>query len=112
MKSDLISQIKIALSGNLALEVNNFEFSTIAKQDLHNAKYIATKMCEEYGMGERLIANEEDILNLLETLMNEQREFIDSHKKTIDVVAHILMEHEEISKEEIKHILESSIYVN
>ncbi len=66
-KDNLIAEIKIALSGNLALEVHNIGIATIAQHDIERAKLIAKKMCEDYGMGERLLTDYEDILEILES---------------------------------------------
>lgn len=104
-KSELISHIKIALSGNLALEVNGLESSTIALQDLNTAKYIAHKMCLEYGMAQRLIANEDDVIEILENAINEHKEFMESNKNNIQQLASILLEREKLHKDEIHQIL-------
>lgn len=104
-KGDLISQIKIALSGNLSLEVNGFGASSIAKNDLDKAKDIAKKMCEEYGMGDKILADYEDILDILENAKIEHKEFILSNKDYIKIIANKLIEQEKVTKDDIQKIL-------
>ncbi len=70
-RDNLIAEIKIALSGNLALEVHNIGIATIAQHDIERAKLIAKKMCEDYGMGERLLTDYEDILEILESTFGD-----------------------------------------
>ncbi|TLD99482.1 AAA family ATPase [Helicobacter trogontum] len=106
-RDNLIAEIKIALSGNLALEVHNIGISTIAQHDVEKAKFIAKKMCEDYGMGERLLTDYEDILEILETTKQEHKEFIIANKHSIERIATTLIEHEKITKEDIQKILES-----
>lgn len=105
LKSDLISQIKVALSGYIALEVNGLESSSIARADLESAKHIARKMCREFGMASRLITNEEDELEILESTLNDHRDFIISNRENIAKIAQILVNEEKISKEKIALIL-------
>ncbi len=105
-ESELISEIKIALSGNLSLEVHGFGASTLAKHDIERAKDIARKMCEEYGMGERLITDYDDVLEILEKAKTEHKEFILSNKNYIETIAQRLMEQEKVSKGDIQKILE------
>lgn len=106
-RDNLIAEIKIALSGNLALEVHNIGIATIAQHDIERAKLIAKKMCEDYGMGERLLTDYEDILEILESTKQEHKEFIIANKHYIERIATTLIEHEKITKEDIQKILDS-----
>ena len=108
-KTKLISLIKIFLSGNIGLGLHGLEESSIAKRDFLNAKYIATTMCNEYGMGERLISDNRDILAILEDARVAQREFLESNKDNISKLADLLMQKEEINKDDIRGVLEEGV---
>lgn len=107
-KSELINKIKISLSGILALEINDLEISTIAKNDINNAKVIAHQMCEIYGMGERIITDTRDVLELIESTKAEHRDFIVTNKLVISNIANKLIEMEKLNKEEIETIVNHS----
>lgn len=100
-RSELLNRIKISLSGNLALELNNLEPLTIAKNDIKIAKDIAKEMCEIYGMGSRILTTDGDILFLIEDAVSEHRDFIYSNKNNIIKIANALIEREKLSREDI-----------
>lgn len=68
------------------------------------------KMCEDYGMGERLLTDYEDILEILESTKQEHKEFIIANKHYIERIATTLIEHEKITKEDIQKILDSRYF--
>ncbi|RDU62230.1 AAA family ATPase [Helicobacter sp. MIT 14-3879] len=105
LKSELITQIKIALSGNIALEIEGLESASLAKNDLALAKKIAATMCKDYGMGSTLIGTQEDVAEILAQAQSEHRDFIQSHKQYIFIIANALLEKEKLDKEDMRQIL-------
>lgn len=107
-KDNLIAQIKIALSGSIALEVHGIGMATIAQHDIERAKTIANKMCVDYGMGKHIITDYEDVLEIIESTKQEHKEFIMANKHYISQISGALIEQEKITKEHIKEILEQN----
>lgn len=107
-KDNLLTQIKIALSGSIALEVHEIGMATIAKYDIEKAKNIAKKMCMEYGMGTHIISDCDDIFEILESTKTKHKEFIMANKDNISKIATTLIEQEKITKEDIKEILSTT----
>lgn len=107
-RDSLIAQIKIALSGSIALEVHGIGMATIAQHDMDKAKNIAIKMCVDYGMGKHILSDYEDVLDILEATQQEHKEFIMANKHYITQIAIALIEQEKITKEGIQAILEST----
>lgn len=108
-KSEMNNKIKVYLSGTIALELMFNEKYTHAQEDIKKARKIAKDMCEEYGMGARLIAYEDDILEILSCAYKEQRYFLENSKNTIELLAQSLLEKEKLSKEVIKEIMQNAL---
>lgn len=106
-KSELMGKIKVALAGNIALKLMHNQSFSNAKEDIAHAKAIATQMCEEYGMAERLMSDNSDVAKILDTAEREMQDFISNAKPIITSIANALLEKERLSKEEIKAIFES-----
>ncbi|TLE01284.1 AAA family ATPase [Helicobacter japonicus] len=106
-KQELMSKIKVALSGNIAVECIYKQTFSNAKEDILSAKEIATQMCEQYGMGERLLSDSSDIAHILEQAQKEMREFIINSKAVLLQISRALQERERLSKDEIQEIYES-----
>lgn len=105
-KQDLNNQIKVALSGNVALElIYNQSFSN-AKDDIQYAKDIATQMCEDYGMGSKILSDSGDVIRILEDAREDVKDFVISSKALLLEIAKILSVNERLSKEEIKSLYE------
>ena len=105
-KQELMSKIKVALSGNIAVECIYKQTFSNAKEDILSAKEIATQMCEQYGMGERLLSDSSDIAHILEQAQKEMREFIINSKAVLLQISRALQERERLSKDEIQEIYE------
>lgn len=108
-KSEMNNKIKVYLSGMIALELLFNEKYTHAQEDVKKARKIAKDMCEEYGMGMRLIAYENDILEILSCAYQEQKHFLENSKNTIELLAKNLLEKEKLSKETIKKIIQNAL---
>ena len=106
-KQELMSKIKVALSGNIAVECIYKQTFSNAKEDILSAKEIATQMCEQYGMGERLLSDSSDIAHILEQAQKEMREFIINSKAVLLQISRALQERERLSKDELQEIYES-----
>ncbi|WP_200764083.1 AAA family ATPase [Nitrosophilus alvini] len=103
-KHEFIAKIKLFLSGHAAMQViYNEEFSNSA-QDLARAKILAEDMATRYGMGKKLIGDVTDVSFIMESTLEEVKEFISSQIRYIEKIKEHLLENESISKEEIKKI--------
>lgn len=108
-KTDLLNRIKIALSGNVVLEMNVGEVFTNCKDDIQSAKEIAREMCESYAMGEKIIVSIEDILEILDSVQDELKIFFTSSKTALIRAQKHLLEHEKITKDELGEIFKASM---
>ncbi|WP_095229878.1 AAA family ATPase [Helicobacter sp. 13S00401-1] len=104
-KSDILNKIKIALSGNLGLEVYNLEPLIAAKDDLSLAKNLAKQMCEVYGMASRLLTDNNDMLEILNSALETHKDFIYANKDHIASIASELLEKEKLTKADIAKIV-------
>lgn len=108
-KQELMSKIKVAMSGNIATKLIYQQSFSNAKDDVAKAKEIATQMCAEYGMAERLLGDMSDVAYILDTAQKEMQEFLTNAKPLLEKVAKELLSKERLSKEEIKTIYEASL---
>lgn len=108
-KTDLLNRIKIALSGNVVLEMNVGEVFTNCKDDIQIAKEIAREMCESYAMGEKIIVSIEDILEILDSVQDELKIFFTSSKTALLQAQKHLLENEKITKDELGEIFKASM---
>lgn len=106
-KQELMSKIKVALSGNIAVEMIYQQTFSNAKDDILHAKEIATQMCEQYGMAQRLLSDSSDVAYILDEAKKEMQDFITNSKPTLLKIAQSLLTRERLNKEEIKEIFES-----
>ena len=108
-KQELMSKIKVALAGNIATKLIYQQSFSNAKDDVARAKEIATQMCAEYGMAERLLGDVSDVAYILDMAQKEMSEFLTNAKPLLEKVAKELLVKERLSKEEIKAIYEASL---
>lgn len=108
-KQELMSKIKVAMAGNIATKLIYQQSFSNAKDDVARAKEIATQMCAEYGMAERLLGDVSDVAYILDTAQKEMSEFLTNAKPLLEKVARELLSKERLSKEEIKAIYEASL---
>ena len=107
-KTDLLNRIKVALSGNVVLEMNVGEVYTNCKDDIQIAKTIAHEMCESYAMGEQMLVSAEDILEILNAVRDELKIFFTSSKTALLEAQKLLLENEKITKDELGAIFKKS----
>ncbi len=105
-KTQMQSKIKVYLAGMVATELAYNEKYTNATEDLNRALEIAKEMVEIYGMGEKILPNENDVLIILETAQKELERFLEGMKSILDKVSDTLYTHESISRNELKAIID------
>lgn len=110
-KTDLINRIKIALSGNVVLEMNIGETYTNCIDDIRIAKEIAKEMSENYAMSERIVTDFSDIEKILEQVKDELKVFFTSAKNALREVQEILLKNEKITKEELRDIFKREMFI-
>ena len=107
-KQELMAKIKVALSGNIAVQCIYQQTFSNAKDDIAKAKEIATQMCEQYGMSGRLLSDSSDVAAILDEAQTEMQVFITNSKAVLLKISQALQDRERLSKEEIKAIYESA----
>ena len=103
-KSEIEAKIQVYLSGIICVEDIFKEKFSNATNDIQKAKELANKMINEYGMGDRIIATEMEVSQVLETAIQSAKLLYTSQKEVILKVQEKLLEQEIITKEEIKEI--------
>lgn len=106
-KQELMSKIKVSLSGNIAMQCIYQQTFSNAKDDIQKAKEIATQMCEQYGMGDKILSDSSDVISILEEAQSQMQDFIMNSKSVILRISRVLQDRERLSKDEIKQIYES-----
>jgi ATP-dependent metalloprotease FtsH len=105
-KSDIISKIRIQLSGMASLDVYRGEKYTISKDDIDIAKNLALDMVEKFGMGKSgILSQRDDATKILDEIYNELKNNISASKQFIDEIATILLDNESIKYSEIEKII-------
>ena len=105
-KTQMLSKIKVYLAGMVATKLAYNEKFTNATEDLSRATAIAKEMVEVYGMGEKLIPYESDILLILENAHKELEHFLEGMNTVLEKVSHELYTIESISKVRLKAIID------
>ena len=105
-KTQMLSKLKVYLAGMVATELTYNEKYTNATEDLNRALEIAKEMVEIYGMGEKLLPNDNDVLLILETAQKELKRFLEGMHSILDKVSDTLYAHESISRNELKAIID------
>ncbi len=105
-KTQMLSKIKVYLAGMVATKLAYNEKFTNATEDLSRATAIAKEMVEVYGMGEKLIPYESDILFILENAHKELEHFLEGMNTVLAKVSDELYTVESISKVRLKAIID------
>ncbi len=104
-KSEMVSKIKVYLSGTVATDIfyqDRFSNSVI---DLQKAKDLANLMVEKYAMGNTIYPNKIDMSNILEDAKSEVKKFLEGYEKVLVKIRDHILENEIITKEELKKII-------
>jgi len=105
-KTQMLSKIKVYLAGMVATKIAYNEKFTNATEDLSRATAIAKEMVEVYGMGEKLIPYESDILFILENAQSELEHFLEGMNTVLAKISDELYTVESISKVRLKAIID------
>lgn len=105
-KQELTNMIKVALAGNVAMEMIYAQSFSNASDDIQKAKGIALQMCEQYGMAQRILGDMSDVQVILDEARAEIEDFLMRSKPMLHNVAQALLAQERLSKEEIKSLCE------
>ncbi|AOO65421.1 AAA family ATPase [Sulfurospirillum halorespirans] len=105
-KTQMLSKIKVYLAGMVATKLAYNEKFTNATEDLERATTIAKEMVEVYGMGEKLIPYDNDVLIILENAQKELEHFLEGMNAILEKISHELYTVESISKVRLKAIID------
>lgn len=109
-KTDLLNRIKVALSGNVFLEMKVGETYTNAKDDIRIAKELASEMCETYAMGDRIIVDASDVLAILDNIKEDLKIFFKSASSAIFLVQKELLQNEKITRAKLGEIFSKEMF--
>lgn len=105
-KTQMLSKIKVYLSGSAATKLKYNEKFSNATEDLSRAIEIAKEMVETYGMGEKIVPQEGDVVFILENAHKEVESFLEGMNTALEKIAYELFEKESISKIRLKEIMD------
>lgn len=105
-KTQMLSKIKVYLSGSAATKLKYNEKFSNATEDLSRAIEIAKEMVEVYGMGEKIVPQENDVVFILENAHKEIESFLEGMNAALEKIAYELFEKESISKIRLKEIMD------
>ena len=105
-KTQMLSKIKVYLSGSVATKLKYNEKFSNATEDLSRAIEIAKEMVETYGMGEKIVPQEGDVVFILENAHKEIESFLEGMNTALEKIAYELFEKESISKIRLKEIMD------
>jgi len=104
-KSQLLSRIKVYLSGSIATQIHYNEQFTNASSDIAQAKEIVRKVIYEYAMSDNFIVTHQQEEELLRESVSEVTALIKTLEKALNEVSQFLLAHENITPEECRVIL-------
>ncbi len=104
-KTQMLSKMKVYLSGFVALKLFYNEVYTNSTDDLTKAKQVAEDMINRYGMGDRVIPSIDDRAALIDSVLVEVEKFLENMKEPIKIVEEILIKKESITKEELQRVV-------
>jgi len=104
-KSRLLSQVKVYLAGSIATKIRYKEQYTNASGDLHKAKELIHKIIYQYSMGDNLIPNANEEIELLNEAINETTTLLNTLETAMNETARHLLSYEHISVDECRDIL-------
>ncbi len=105
-KNDYLAKIKALMAGYVAQKMVYEEIFSNSAEDLKRAKVLAEEMVLHLGMGDRLMADMQDVAQILESVQGELKEFFKSHQKLLQAITHHILTHESITKADIKRIVD------
>ena len=104
-KSQMLSRIKVLISGMCKLEIDENDIFSNSSNDLNLAKEIASKMVYEYGMGNSFVPNPNDVEEILKQAKDEIMSFLKGTNEQIARISSYLLAYESVDKETLAKIL-------
>ena len=104
-KSQMLSRIKVLISGMCKLEIDENDIFSNSSNDLNLAKEIASKMVYEYGMGNSFVPNPNDVEEILKQAKEEIMSFLKGTNEQIARISSYLLAYESVDKETLAKIL-------
>ncbi len=104
-RSDLLARIKVLLAGSAATQAVFGEQYSNAAEDRAAAIAEARRLIHDYGMGERLLARDDEVESLLTEQYREVETMLLKLRQAREAIESWLLEHENISEEEARRIL-------
>ena len=104
-RSDLLARIKVLLAGSAATQAVFGEQYSNAAEDRAAAIAEARRLIHDYGMGERLLAGDNEVENLLAEQYREVETMLLKLRQAREAIEAWLLEHENIREEEARRIL-------
>ena len=108
-KSELEAKIQVYLSGLVCVEDIFKEKYSNASIDIKKAKETAHKMITEYGMGNKIVATDMEISDVLQEALEKVRLLYVSQKDVILSVQKELLENEVITKQRVKELFDNNL---
>jgi ATP-dependent metalloprotease FtsH len=105
-KTEMLSKIRVYISGVVALKLVYNESFSNSRDDLKVAKEIARKLFD-YGMTDSL--TEVNYTKIVDELEDEVKEFLTASMSSLEKIQKILLLNEEITKNEIREIVDEPI---
>lgn len=107
-KTSLLSRIKVALCGSIALKIYKDESYTNAKNDVADARELARELVVDYAMNDNLLGSNADIKEVLDICQRQTEEFLRSVAPQIAIVKKYLIENESVSRAQIRELVRNS----
>ena len=104
-KTQMLSKLKVYLSGFVASELFYKETYSNAAVDLKKAKLIADEMVQTYGMGDGILASQIDSANLIDEAIEDVEEFLSRTKEAVLKLEALLLENESVTRQELKKVV-------
>ncbi|MEO1942221.1 MAG: AAA family ATPase [Campylobacterales bacterium] len=105
-RSELMNKIAVYLSGRVGVEEKFKEKFSNAHLDLRKARELAIKMVQDYGMGNRLVAAEGEIGEILEEAYQQVRDIYRTNQELIERAYQLIQSREVLHLEDIKQLRE------
>ena len=106
-KTQMLSKVKVYLAGSAATKLKYNEKFSNATEDLLRATEIAKQMVEVYGMGEKIIPNDNDVIIILENSYKEIEKFLEGMNAILEQIAKELNDKESITKTRLKEMVDA-----
>ena len=117
-KSDMLARIQVSLAGMVAEEMYLGQSTTGPGSDLENATSLAVSMVGHLGMGDTLIAHgvagyeplkdpkiREQVNEILQEQKTKTRQFLEEHRKALELTRDALMEKDELTGDQFRQML-------